>query len=393
MCTDIKNTDSQPFWFLLNSQDPKEAEEILVNQNLVRYREGKRLFQMFVPYQFLKRRIANANPADENAETDFLNPKNVVDVKANNELRSLLRRYIFVNATRLEIEELFVSEFTKLKTRSIFFSRSYSSEPLTVRDKGMEQFINACCDKNFQFEIWPAISGLEKNQEVILNTTEFRGQKAWVLEVNRRDGVDEVTVGFNALADTVLVKVPHLHEKDILFETKSLPSTLREDNRFRFIEDTQNKVLRLLENSFCTDTLTDVIQRHDIELLARLNLYRHRQYESPLLQAKHTALMLICAWLSNDRYDILKLSRRAIEQIRTLRLRPSDIPSQKMVPYLQSALYIATRELDYYESAISYYRTHGTLSGPQLKMVRAMRMLKDNVSGNMEARGGDSLAN
>jgi transcription antitermination factor NusG len=393
MCTDIKNTDSQPFWFLLNSQDPKEAEEILVNQNLVRYREGKRLFQMFVPYQFLKRRIANANPADEKAETDYLNPKNVVDVKANNELRSLLRRYIFVNATRLEIEELFVSEFTKLKTRSIFFSRSYSSEPLTVRDKGMEQFINACCDKNFHFEIWPAISGLEKNQEVILNTTEFRGQKAWVLEVNRRNGVDEVTVGFNALADTVLVKVPHLHEKDILFETKSLPSTLREDNRFRFIEDTQNKVLRLLENSFCTDTLTDVIQRHDIELLARLNLYRHRQYESPLLQAKHTALMLICAWLSNDRYDILKLSRRAIEQIRTLRLRPSDIPSQKMVPYLQSALYIATREPDYYESAISYYRTHGTLSGPQLKMVRAMRMLKDNVSGNMEARGGDSLAN
>ena len=96
----------KPIWFVMTSPDSKWVEERLLEENIRREKRGETPYQYFVPYQFLKRRIAGVNPEDEAEDGKYFNPKNRADVASNNELRTALKRYIFIKAIGKELEAL-----------------------------------------------------------------------------------------------------------------------------------------------------------------------------------------------------------------------------------------------------------------------------------------------
>lgn len=352
----------QPHWFVMTSLNPQRTDELLAEVNSIRKEEGQNLIQRFIPYQFLKRRIANDNPEDTAEDSQYFNPKNRKDVQANNQLRSLLRRYIFVRAPEAELERLLTAEKTREDFRILWFCLDKSKHRITVPDASMERFINACCDMRLKFEVWPAISGLERNEEVILNTTEFKGQRARVLEVRQIPGGEvELTVGFHIFADTVLVKLRHIRLKDVLSESKTASPTTRESNRYKFIEDTQRKVFSLMNN------------RKDTRILDQLNTYRYREFETPTLQAKYCALMLLCTVLSNDAHaqnQFVAKAKAILTQLTTA--TAADKQPHDTIAYLQSALYIATQHQPYRDAATDYFRTLPKLSSTHRHLLHFM---------------------
>ena len=119
-------------WFIMTSPDPK-------------------FFQYFIPYRFLKHRVADGNPEDD----EFFNPVNRRDVEANNQLRNALKRYIFIRSDDRELETLLGGRESHDCYRTLWFYRDRNRNKLTVSDEAMERFIDACCDRRINFEVWP----------------------------------------------------------------------------------------------------------------------------------------------------------------------------------------------------------------------------------------------
>ena len=97
-------------WYVLTTFDPKDAEVQLRRENLRREDCGNAAFQFVVPSQLLKQQISHELPGDEPSVNDdsplayrdgdgavvIDNPNSRATVRRNNELRSALRRYIFI---------------------------------------------------------------------------------------------------------------------------------------------------------------------------------------------------------------------------------------------------------------------------------------------------------
>ncbi len=356
-------------WYVMTSLDPKLVEEQLLEENIRREKNGKIPFQYFVPYQFLKRRIADKNPGDEGEDGNYFNPKNRVDVSSNNELRSALKRYIFIKSDAKDLEDLLSNAENKDFYRSLWYYRDRCRNKVTVRSGMMEQFINACCDKRMQFEVWPAIDGIEQNDEIVLNTTQFKGYKARVLEIRKGKNGCLLTVGFHLFHGAMLLKLPNLRPQDVLYEAKDSDSIVRETNRYKFLEDMQRKLFSVM-NRRIKGGLSEKSIKKDASTLELLYNYRYRFFESDTMRRKFYALMLLCALLRGDVFGKSELTDKVKRELNVIEHQPDGKMPTDMRAYLQSVLYLATRERVYYDKAMSYFNMHSKPSATYKQLMK-----------------------
>ena len=171
-------------WFIMTSPDPRLVEVRLLEENIRRARGGLSTFQYFIPYQFLKHRVAAPNPDDMSGDGPY-NPLNRADVSANNQLRSALRRYIFIRSSDRELERFLEDNSGRESCRTLWYYRDRDRNRLTVSDSAMGSFIDACCDRRIRFEVWPCVDHIGEGAEVVLNSTPFKGCRGRVLEVRQ----------------------------------------------------------------------------------------------------------------------------------------------------------------------------------------------------------------
>lgn len=347
-----------PTWFIMTTPDPQAIEVLLLEENVRRESCCQSPFQYFVPYSFLKRRVADTNPEDNADDSRYFNPKNRADVAANNELRAALKRYIFIKAIPHELEQLLNSPEFKDDYRSLWFYRNRDRQRVTVTADVMERFIDACCDKRLQFEVWPAIENIEENDEVVLNITQFKGYKARVLEVHTsRQGEISLTVGFHLFQGAMLLKLPHLRMQDLLFESKSANPATREANRYKFIEDTQRRLFTILEHRRRPKQSAATIQK-DATMLELLNTYRYRFFVSPTMRRKFHALMLLCSHLRGDKADCQTLAAQVRTDIQEIDLQPDGKSAIDLRAFLQAILFITMGDQQSRTAALAYFTRH-----------------------------------
>ena len=130
---------------------PRLVEVRLLEENIRRERGGLSTFQYFIPYQFLKHRVADPNPDDMSGDGPY-NPLNRADVSANNQLRSALRRYIFIRSSDRELERFLEENSGRESCRTLWYYRDRDRNRLTVSDSAMGSFIDACCDRRIRFD-------------------------------------------------------------------------------------------------------------------------------------------------------------------------------------------------------------------------------------------------
>lgn len=359
----------KPIWFVMTSPDSKWVEERLLEENIRREKRGETPYQYFVPYQFLKRRIAGVNPEDEAEDGKYFNPKNRADVASNNELRAALKRYIFIKAVGKELETLLNNKENKEFYKTLWYYRDKAKNKVTVRNSVMEQFINACCDKRIQFEIWPAIDSIEQNDEVVLNTTQFKGYKARVLEIRKDKNGCQLTVGFHLFHGAMLLKLPNLRPQDVLYETNNTEKTVRENNRYKFIEDTQRKLFSIMNRRMKGDLPEKSIKK-DASTLELLYNYRYHFFESDTLRRKFYALMLLCAVLRGDALGKLELADKVKRELDTINLQPESKMSTDIRAFLLSVLYIATQEQPYFNEAMAYFNSLSKPSDTHRQLIK-----------------------
>lgn len=343
-------------WYVMTSPDPKAVEELLLEANLRRKEAGAVPFQYFIPYRFLRRRIAGGLPEEEREEGDYFNPQGREEVASYNELRAALKRYIFIRAQAREIERLLRDGADRCAFRSLWYYRDRNRRRVTVGHRVMERFIDACCDERTRFEVWPALDSIERNDEVVLNTTQFKGYRARVLEVVRDGKECRITVGFHLFHGAMLLKLPDLRPGDLLYERKDAPGRLREANRYKIAEDMQRKLFAVMERRL-KGGLSDKERRKESAALDMLYTYRYRTWESDAMRRKFTALLLLCAALRGDASGTAEWAEKARRELDVLGLLPAGKAPADLCAYLRAALCVATGEAGCREQAMAYFRS------------------------------------
>lgn len=354
-------------WFIMTSPDPKLVELRLLEENMRRERSGRSTFQYFIPYSFLKHRVADANPADTAPETDCYNPLNRTDVSANNQLRAALKRYIFIRSNDRDLDAL-LQEDGGGAYRTLWFYRDRDRNRLTVTDAAMGCFIDACCDRRINFEVWPSVEHIGRDTEVVLNTTPFKGCRAHVLEVRRDRKGFSLTLGIYVLQGTLYLRLPSVRMQDVLFEPRNADPVVRENNRYKLVEDTQRQVLGILSRTLGGGQ-TEKSRRKDLSLLESLYNYRYHTFEGDAMRRKFRSLMLLCAVLLGDREGVAELSAEVRSELSALESRPKSKMSVSVRAFMQASLYIATGDPAYYKEATDYYRAQPKLPEVQKQLV------------------------
>lgn len=368
-----KDIDSRQ-WFVMTSPNPEWMETCLLKEKT----ERSIPLLYFIPYRFLEKRIADDVAFDDN---DLDDPNSVVSIRENNMLRTTLKRYIFIKADAKELEVLLTSPDTKDVFRTLWWMRDRKGNRLVVPSAEMERFINVCCDIRMKFEICPAISGLEKNEEVRLRVDGFEGHKAWVIDIRRHGDETEYVCGFHILAGNAMLRLDHLREEDIARKPdKSAKS--REANNYRFVEDVQRKLFSVMEHRLSDEYTSELFRNRDLAILELVNNYRYREFASLTLKAKHCALMLISTALYGDVYGTRQFVRTAKDILKRIGEKDEEKRPKDTAAYLKCAVYVATGELSYYEEVKKHFISLDKRSSTWLSLVRFMENRDLLVSGN-----------
>ena len=154
-------------WYVLTTLSPQQTEIRLQEENAARIAHGdpRGAIQYFIPYQFLKRRYEKGHqPSHESDASETLSiPRSAEQVKANNQTRAVLRRYIFLRAHEQDLNELLGSDWNRWGDNRVQFFYDHEHSKVTVHDQMMEKFIDACCDMQLHFELVPSLEGLTTN--------------------------------------------------------------------------------------------------------------------------------------------------------------------------------------------------------------------------------------
>lgn len=365
------NNKKESSWFILTSLDPKKTEEKLKEEMTLQDVQHPVIVQYFIPYQYLKRRISTDNARKTPQDNLYYNPRARVNVAANNEARSALRRYVFVRAREKDLVAFLKEEWNYAGRNRVQFFYDKRRRRVVVPNKMMTQFIGACTDYKLRFELLPPIDDIQEKEEVVLNTTPFKGEKAHVLEVvHTKEGVN-LTVGIHLFSGTMLLRMQHVSEKDIIREHEPEQQIDVE----HLIDNTQRKILAILSR-VVNRKQTEETKQKDAAMLDMLYNYRYHTLSNTAANRHFLALMLICAHLRHDVIGQAELVDKAQKELEAILSKGSSKSATDVRTYLQAALYIATGNPQYRDDAKSYIQEYDPQSEPLRRLVRLIRKRK-----------------
>lgn len=356
-------------WYVLTTLSPKQAEQQLITTNEERAlaTDGRQIFQYFIPYLFLKRRIGYETTSDLN-ENDDVAPRSKAQARANNEARSALRRFIFVRAREREITGYLSSDQNRWSPNRLQFYLDRQRRKVTVTDRMMSMFIEACSDMQLHFEMGSPVDDITTGEEVVLCSTPFRGEKAYVMEARHTDSGLRLTLGLNMFAGTMSLRLTDITESDILRTHEG--AVIIDDSHL--IDNTQRQLLAILGRRV-DGRQDEETRRQDNEVLDRLFNYRYHSIPSPSARRHFLALQLICARLRHDTASQEELTRQALTELALINERPETKAATDVRAYLQAALYLSTGDPTYREAAKIYIRDHAPKSKALRRLVKLIR--------------------
>lgn len=372
--TSFSHDDLQ--WFIMTTFDPKETEERLKKENQRRINNNADSLQYFIPYQFLKRRISNEHPnrstegrTKSTEEKDNLyNPKDRQSVRANNEARTALKRYIFVRGKESDLVAFLSQDWNNRLYGRLLFYYDKQRHRVTIPQRMMDQFIETCTNYKLRFELRPAIDNISQNEEVILNTTAFRGEKARILQVVHTKIGTTLIVGLDLFAGTMTLRLHDVTERDII----RLHDTNHRIDDTHLIDNVQKQLLAILSRRI-NRKQTEETAAKDAATLDTLYNYRYHSIANDAARRHLLALMLICAHLRHDTEGQTNLTQQALHELTLINSKPESKAATDIRAYLHAALYIATTLPQYRQEAKTYVQEHNPKSEPLRRLIRLIR--------------------
>lgn len=313
MCLDGIN------WYILVTNDLRWSESQLISNNIAREEREITPFHYFIPYSTSK-----------------------------DQRYSVLRRFIFIEADLESLKE-FQNRVNYLNEgKYIWFYKNRQKELITVSSKVMQKFIAVCTHNNGSIEFSAELDEKIIHQEIMLNSTPFRGEKAYVLEVRHtKEGVN-LTLGLKLANGAIMLRMKDIKERDIIF--------VHEEDRIQradiLIHNIQQQMLPIISRKVYSKG-TERNKKEDYTTLNMVSNYRYHTIEDPDLQNTFTALMLICAHLRKDIMWEKELHRIIEKQLKSVKQEITNDADCWMIV----SMYVSTGNPEYRNKAKKYVQS------------------------------------
>ncbi len=355
---DFRDADGR--WYVMLSANPKGTEMELAHENARRVQENQPMLLAFSPYLFLTQGIDTENEKfiTQAVKAHYTTSRAVVV--------GAMRRFFFFKGCRKQLEQLCTGSNSLFATLRFYNDRN--KRHITISTAEMRCFIDVCCDEKLRVEVSPTLEHLEKNEEVILNTTELKGHKGFVVGVKHSANGITLQVAVTMFSRLLTVKLLNLKETDVI--RPNLPKQYQED---RLLDTVKAKLLDIMERRLASKQ-DEKKRLDDAATLDKIYNYRFHQFDTPARNRPFLAMMLICAWLRHDAEGCAYFQQQVMSELTSIEKEPDKTKSQTDVrAYMQVALYLSTGEASYRNAAKLYVQTHQPKSAILRKFVGIIR--------------------
>lgn len=372
-------------WYVLTTFDPKDAEVQLRRENLRREDCGKAAFQFVVPSQLLKQQISHELPGDEPSVNDdsplayrdgdgavvIDNPNSRTTVRRNNELRSALRRYIFIYGGVSELNKFLSDDWNKHHYNQIQFfcdrSRSEKSHPYVSR-KVMAEFVRVLADRRLSFELSPSIDVLRKGEPVRFRSHYFEGRTVYVVESRRTKKGNVLTVELDLVKNALKMRVYDVRDEDIIHLDDAYNKYAKNNE---LIKRNQLQLLAIMGRRFNRKETEDT-RMDDSLTLNTMYATRFRHFEASERAAyRHfLAQMLLCACLRHDADGRAEYTEQLLTELSEINRLSESKAATDVRARIHAVLFLATADPAYRAMARDYVHTHAPKSDKLRTLVK-----------------------
>ena len=262
-------------------------------------------FEYFIPFADMKQK-----PSDRSSDEDDYNKSYdaILDERA---LRNDLHHFIFICATKEQVLAILDAPWVKVLKNRLYAYHDEKGVPFEIRNSEMERFRTII--KRFDFQI---LSGepsgeVREGDEVTLINGPMAGSEGRVMEIRERDGRILLTIELSMFKNKMHIAVPGISTADVRLKGEKAQQLLQDPVIAQF-EDELIELLCHLHGKKGSHQLN----KEDQKQLRFLYQYSDIVFEdNPVNRAKFSALMLICAYLMNEKDE----TERRLRDLRELR--------------------------------------------------------------------------
>ncbi|UKK59556.1 hypothetical protein L6470_00660 [Prevotella communis] len=284
-------------WCILRHPDADLIGEILSGRRKVFDASGEvsYSYNFFIPFQDLKLR---RRKSQESPEDDFKDYDAMLDERA---LRSDLHHFIFIHESKDNVKKLLNASWNKALSHRLYAYRDEHGDPVEVSNAEVERFKTVIKRYDFQIVNGDPTDEVREGDRVTVVSGPMAGSDGIIKEIREREGQILLTITFAMFQDKMHVAVPGIRISDVRLKSAEAQQLIQ-DPVISHFEDQLIELLCHLHGKKGSHELNKEDQRQ----LRFLYQYTTIQFDDPANRAKFAALMLICAYLMNDKDEVAR---------------------------------------------------------------------------------------
>ena len=318
--SNITATDNkEKRWCILRHPDADLIGEILSGRRKVFDASGEvsYSYNFFIPFQDLKLR---RRKAQESPEDDFKDYDAMLDERA---LRSDLHHFIFIHESKDNVKKLLNASWNKALSHRLYAYRDEHGDPVEVSNAEVERFKTVIKRYDFQIVNGKPTDEVREGDRVTVISGPMAGSDGIIKEIREREGQILLTITFAMFQDKMHVAVPGIRISDVRLKSAEAQQLIQ-DPVIGHFEDQLIELLCHLHGKKGSHELNKEDQRQ----LRFLYQYTGIQFDDPANRAKFAALMLICAYLMNDKPEVARRQQEVEQLLKSEAEKMSDVMVQ-----------------------------------------------------------------
>ena len=364
-----KNNEStvvsdQQRWCILRHPDADLIGEIFSGKRQVHTPDGDSTYPLppyeyFIPFADLKTRPTEKKSTDDD---EYKSYDAMLDERA---LRNDLHHYIFIRKPKEVVLQILDAPWHKALRNRLYTYRDENGVPIEISNTEMERFKTVIKRYDFQIVNGEPSDEVREGDLVAIISGPMEGSDGQVQEIREKGGQVLLTVVFSMFQDKMRIAVPGISISDVRLKTQDAQQLLQ-DPVIGHFEDELIELLCHLHGKKGSHALN----KEDQKRLKFLYQYSDIVFEdNEDNRKKFAALMLICAYLLNDKDAITRRTQQVEDLLLTsdLGLQPSALRpltsdlrplTSELACYLMTALFIVKHEAPLRQQVKAWRQSH-----------------------------------
>ena len=259
-------------------------------------------FEYFIPFGDLKNRPVETK---SKVEDEYKPYDAMLDERA---LRNDLHHFVFICQPKEVVQQILYAPWNKVLRTPLYAYRDEQGNPVEISDAEMERFKTVIKRYDFQILNGEASDEVHEGDPVTVISGPMEGSDGRVIGIREKGGQVTLTIEFSMFQDKMRIAVPGISLVDVRLKVPEAQQLLQ-DPVIAHFEDELIEMLCHLHGKKGSRALN----KEDRKRLNFLYQYSDIVFEdSEENRAKFAALMLVCAYLMNDK-DAIKQRIREVE--------------------------------------------------------------------------------